>query len=266
MKLNNKGFAASGVLYTLLLLFLVLIVNLLSMFSNRKLILEQLKKSIMGYTYKKYENGTIVYFNPITGLKCSIDDYNENVDDLGVSIGSNSNTKEGCMKWYIFNDDEKSKKVNLLLDHNIVSSLSYESNDNINEKLLESTEIWNENISGIELLSVNDIKKITNNINFDISNILNKYYFETNTSEVPSEYKNYGWLYDRTGNNCKDTGCKNNSNDDITGYLTSDTLDNKVWVVNKDGSLMTTDFTTDTYGLRPAISIEKNLIRTEILN
>lgn len=44
--MNNKGFAVTGILYTLLVLFLVLMISLLTVFSNRKNILNKLKDSI----------------------------------------------------------------------------------------------------------------------------------------------------------------------------------------------------------------------------
>ena len=41
-----------------------------------------------------YENGIVVYYNPVTNTKCTS---SEAVSVVG--------TKTGCMKWYIFNDD-----------------------------------------------------------------------------------------------------------------------------------------------------------------
>ncbi|MDD2180864.1 MAG: hypothetical protein PHW32_00665 [Bacilli bacterium] len=47
MKLNNKGFAITGILYTALLLFLVLLAGILSMMSTRKIILDKMKKTTL---------------------------------------------------------------------------------------------------------------------------------------------------------------------------------------------------------------------------
>lgn len=47
MRLNNKGFAMSGVLYPVLLLFLVLIMTILSLMANRKVIFDKTKLSII---------------------------------------------------------------------------------------------------------------------------------------------------------------------------------------------------------------------------
>jgi competence protein ComGC len=59
-------------------------------------------------TYIVYANGTAVYFNPVSGAKCT----------AGEAV-STTGTKTGCMKWYTFNDTgNTSETINLLLDHN----------------------------------------------------------------------------------------------------------------------------------------------------
>lgn len=47
MKLNNKGFAISSMLYSILLLFLMLIVGVLAVLGNRKVILDKVKNEIV---------------------------------------------------------------------------------------------------------------------------------------------------------------------------------------------------------------------------
>ena len=47
MKLNNKGFAITGIIYAILLLFIVLIVGILMMLGNRKILLDKLKNEII---------------------------------------------------------------------------------------------------------------------------------------------------------------------------------------------------------------------------
>ena len=46
MKLNNKGFAISGILYAVMILFLTIIISLLALMANRKLILDKYKKEV----------------------------------------------------------------------------------------------------------------------------------------------------------------------------------------------------------------------------
>ena len=60
MKLNNKGFVTSAVLYSLLILFITILLGILALFSNRKMILDKLKGDIKGEVdqdkYIKYVN------------------------------------------------------------------------------------------------------------------------------------------------------------------------------------------------------------------
>ena len=67
--------------------------------------------------YKKYENGTAIYYNPVEGKICS--DYKEE--------NSKTGTKTGCMKFYTFNDDKNSSTVNMILDHNTTALVAYNS-------------------------------------------------------------------------------------------------------------------------------------------
>ncbi len=46
MKLNNKGFAVTGIIYSALLLFLVLLAGILSMMATRKVLLDKIKKEV----------------------------------------------------------------------------------------------------------------------------------------------------------------------------------------------------------------------------
>ena len=68
------------------------------------------------YTYgeKVYYNGEVVYFNVDTGKICT--DY--------IETQSNTGVKNGCMKFYAFNDDG-GDKVNLILDHNTTAVVTW---------------------------------------------------------------------------------------------------------------------------------------------
>ena len=67
-------------------------------------------------TTKVYENGTAIYYNPVTGTTC---DSSEAVSTTG--------TKTGCMKWYTFNDSSESSTVDVILDHNTTALLAWYS-------------------------------------------------------------------------------------------------------------------------------------------
>lgn len=65
MKLNNKGFAISGILYAVMILFLTLVVALLAMISNRKVALDKYKKEVKGELNDKAETyGARVQISP----------------------------------------------------------------------------------------------------------------------------------------------------------------------------------------------------------
>ena len=69
-----------------------------------------------GSSTKTYSNGEVVYFNVTTGEKCTSSDYTETQSNTGV--------KEGCMKFYAFNDNG-GNVVNLLLDHNTATTVPW---------------------------------------------------------------------------------------------------------------------------------------------
>ena len=46
MKLNNKGFAISGVIYAIMFLFIILIFAILGLLGTRKIILDKYKKEV----------------------------------------------------------------------------------------------------------------------------------------------------------------------------------------------------------------------------
>lgn len=87
MRLNNKGFVSSAVLYTLLVLFISLLLGILALFSNRKMILDKLKDDIKEEVdrdkYLKYIN---TYLDDITSKSCS---------ESGLYFFKNSNLVNG---------------------------------------------------------------------------------------------------------------------------------------------------------------------------
>lgn len=147
-------------------------------------------------TYTVYENGTAVYFNPVTGKFCS--DYK--------SANSGNAVTEGCMKWYIFNDYEDAENVTMLLDHNTTSVMfmsdAIASNsftvtlDNIKTTLNNDTASWQSSLSP-RLLSMMDLQNI---LDEDATGIQSTISFG-NSSCNSGNYtqKNLkAWLFDRT--------------------------------------------------------------------
>ena len=120
------------------------------------------KSGSKGYYYY-YENGTAVYYNPVSGKICA--------ESEAVSI---TGTKTGCMKWYIFNDSSDSSTVTMILDHNTTAviawyssekNIPYEESDAKTEvDKLVSVSKWRD---VPRLISVDEILKITGKKNFD---------------------------------------------------------------------------------------------------
>ncbi len=210
-------------------------------------------------TYKtSYLNGDIVYYNPTSGKKCSVTDYNNN------STASNNGNKVGCMKWYAFNDTGSTQsRINLLLDHNttVASSWGYSNVNGPTEaltKLKNDTKDWSDilvvpseyNIKQLvdlspttyyqldytgykaRLISAEEVAGIVGYTTWKQSSYsAPTFYFDSKlTTESPTCKSGntsgcqYGWLYDRTSISCKTYGCLNNASSSmggIGGYWTS---------------------------------------------
>lgn len=265
-KLNNKGFAMTGVLYMSLLIFLILIVSLLNMFLSRKNVLDKLKDNAIATVtpYPVYYNGMPVYYNPEKGLKCTQEEYNSNPDKLG---------KTGCLKWYTFNDNNSSSTVNMILDHNTTSIVAWNSSGSNSEmkeiKVALENDIatWNNEVkTTARLITADEIAEITSNKTFDSATTTSSeyFYFETNSTIEPSPHNtNYAWLYDYT-HSCTDYGC--NVGDLSTyGYWTSTPVVGSsidVWRVGRRGYLHYGNVVITGYdcGVRPVITVSKSSI------
>lgn len=74
MKMNNKGFAISGILYTILIIFMVSMITLLFNLQNRKTILDELKTDAVEAV--ESDNNYEYLLNEINALKASIQPQN----------------------------------------------------------------------------------------------------------------------------------------------------------------------------------------------
>lgn len=147
-------------------------------------------------TYTVYANGTVVYFNPVTGEFCS--DYKESNSGNGVT--------EGCMKWYIFNDYKEAEKVNLLLDHNTTSIMLMSSavGKNVNDVTLANiittintdTASWQQTLKP-RLLSMMDLRNILNEDATGIQSIISFGKSSCNSGNYKQKSLK-SWLFDRT--------------------------------------------------------------------
>ena len=268
MKRKENGFAATGILYTILLVFLVLMTTLLATLSSRSRILEKLKKDAKSESAEVknvvYANGTEIYYNPETGKKCT--GYTE--------ANSKTGTKNGCMKWYVFNDDDKSSTVNVILDHNTTAKVAWNSTGynyemkEVADTLETDTSNWKSDLNP-RLIEANEIAKITGHPTFDASKRgQEEFYFDSNNKTQKANASNkskYAWLFDYTYE-CTSYGC-NKADSSTWGYWTSSPgKDNtfSAWHVLRNGFL--NDIIGGNYvtytggGVRPVITISKSNI------
>lgn len=107
-----------------------------------------------------FDNGEVIYFNPTTGKKCNENDYKTNLNNYSttntLSDGTKSPTglKNGCMKWYAFNDSVNNGLVNLMLDHNTTAKVAWNTSKNNKDGMKEivtalknDTDSWHESLT-----------------------------------------------------------------------------------------------------------------------
>ena len=201
-------------------------------------------------TTKSFKNGTAVYYNPVSGEKCSESESK-----------STTGTKSGCMKWYVFNDKEGNATVNVILDHNTTARVAWNSTGNNSEMkevadaLKKDTRTWK---NTARLITANEVAKITGNTGFD-ANKENQDWFclDTNQPDTTSYCakaqgtSEYAWLFDYTYE-CTNYGC-NTSDLSTWGYWTSTSS----WHVSRFGHLSNTNANYADSGVRPVITISK---------
>ena len=236
-------------------------------------------------TYTVYANGTAVYFNPVTGAKCT----------AGEAV-STTGTKTGCMKWYAFNDGgDTSETINLILDHNTTATVAWNSTGsnvsgptNVLTQLATDTSSWsgvptrtdsysvsngtstytiNYSTYKARLIKASEIATITGNSSFVEATVLETSWFyldSNNQTKTVSTIgaSNYDWLFDYT-NGCTTSGCNVNDSSNY-GYWTSTAVVGNVssaWRIGRDstlGSLSNDIGNASTFGLRPVITISKS--------
>ncbi len=212
-----------------------------------------------------YLDGTVIYYNPETNRKCSVTDYNENIN------ASNVGNKTGCMKWYTFNDENLSDTtVNLILDHNTTVSVAFNSKNistsmkEVTASLVSDTSTWDKSLNA-RLIKATEIAQIVSYNDFDSTQ--NEVYIDTLTSTAPTSLSNYkyGWLYDRLSTSCKESSnCLNNAEiNDVTatmwGYWTSTARFSLAWSLDYYGRLQGTNPTTVSgIGIRPVITVNRD--------
>ncbi|MDD3453496.1 MAG: prepilin-type N-terminal cleavage/methylation domain-containing protein [Bacilli bacterium] len=233
--------------------------------------------------YEVYENGTAIYFNPETGLKCTV----------GEAL-STTGTKTGCMKWYTFNDNESSNTVNLILDHNTTATVAWNSTEsnvsgptNVMTQLASDTSSWagvptrtdsysvsngtatytiNYSTYKARLITAREIATITGNSSFvEVTATTSNWFYldggQTQTATTTGA-SNYDWLFDYT-NDCTSYGC-NIADASNYGYWTSTAVSGDTyyaWYVGRCGDVGSNYVDDmDSFGVRPVITIPKSTL------
>ena len=204
-------------------------------------------------TYLVYSNGTAIYYNPETNSKCNESD-----------AVSTTGTKTGCMKWYTFNDEgENSSTVNMILDHNTTATVSSWSASKT--QITTDTKNWDSSLNA-RLITADEIAKITGNTNWTSTTATTSDWFyldsnnQTQTEKTQGASK-YAWLFDYT-DNCTSYGC-NIADSSTYGYWTSNAVagsSSRAWRVDGSGNLYCNSVSFTNYGIRPVITISKDII------
>ena len=228
----------------------------------------------------------IVYLDP-TNL--------ENSCNASNSV-SETGTKVGCMKWYIYAEDDSN--YNMILDHNTTETVAWNDSHTENTEMKEvkealdsDTSTWDKSLNA-RLITADEVAHIVGAdrddtlkwsstkpygvLDLDIDKYSAKFYLDgsgTTYGEWQTQVANstnkskYAWLYDYTIN-C--AGCNIETYSSTNGYWTSnyvvgDDFTGSAWAINNDGELNTynvySTWGSTIYGLRPVITVPKNVIK-----
>ena len=227
--------------------------------------IEELYQKQVGPTYVILNTGEthkgIVYLDP-TDLtkKC-----------IASNSVSTTETKTGCMKWYVFIDDTNKNEYTMILDHNTTATTNWNSNNDntdpseINAEVLKLVSDYGWKITP-RLITAQEIANIAN-----VSWSGNTAYrlgtgtdvdFKNMTSEQQARHRSYHWVFDYT-NSCTTYGCS--VDDSATrGYFTSTPYSaeaGRVFLMTYAGRFDTGNAKMNGYGIRPVITISKSIIK-----
>ena len=218
----------------------------------------------------------IVYLDP-TDLTKYCDESNSE---------STTETKTGCMKWYIFDDSENN--YTMILDHNTTARIKWnDSNSNVAYEESNLKEVVDDLVttSGWKvtprLITADEIAKITGNTSWTSTS--SWFYLDSNNQTIStydsSNRSKYAWLYNNL-RKCKtdttDHGCVIEDNNTYTGYGTAGDgqtwaywtstpygtagSGSHVWDVYGAGDLVSNAADITDRGVRPVISISKSIL------
>ena len=244
---------------------------------------------------KTYANGEVVYFNVTTGEKCS--DYTETQSNTGTKTGcmkfyafnddggSNVNllldhNTTATVAWNSSGSNASGPKkvLNQLKEDTKfwVGTITPE-NYSIDQSNQTSETKYTVDYSSYKarLITAQEVATITGNTTWNEKTSISDFFFDTNTTTASDTCKydystktsvttgcKYGWLYDRTGKDCTNKGCLNNSDQETYGYWTISpraSYSGYAWNVTSGASLYSKDVDNDYYyGVRPVITVLKS--------
>ena len=297
---NNKGFAITSIIYAMLILFLGLIFLILGNLASRKAMFDKEKNEILmrfngDESRKKFENGEVVYFDVTTGEKCS--NYTETQSNIGVKVGCmkfyafNDDGKDtvnlildhnttATVAWNSSGSNASGpKEVLKQLNDDTKSWVGTKtpSNYTMDQTGQTSNAKYTIDYSSYKarLITAQEVATITGNTTWNEKTSISDFFFDTNTTTASDTCKydystktsvttgcKYGWLYDRTGKDCTNKGCLNNSDQETYGYWTISpraSYSGYAWNVTSGASLYSKDVDNDYYyGVRPVITVLKS--------
>ena len=171
---------------------------------------------------------------------------------------STTGTKEGCMKWYAYSDD--GTNYNMILDHNTTAKIT--SWNASKTQITTDTTSWDSSLKA-RLVTAEEIAKITGNTNWTSAS--EWFCLDTNQPDDagcynPTKISKYSWIYDYT-KECVNYGCSK-ADSSNSGYWTSTIYNsNASWGINSNGVLYYNGAEEIERGLRPVITISKDIIQ-----
>lgn len=202
-----------------------------------------------GKRYPVYATGTPIYFNVTTGEECTLSEANANYDGKTIN-----DINSGCMKFYVFNDDNVKSYMNLILDHNIGGGYWYRPNPVVVDnsfgpitallRLKSKTDEW----QGVE--------KLNNYM----------YYFNNGTENITCEIKYKDEEYKarlltkfeaNTIINYDFTHTNQNINNGYFTDMAVDNTKNAAYVVLGNKTFGSINVASGWYGIRPVIHLSK---------
>ena len=195
-----------------------------------------------------YENGEVVYFNPVENKACTVNEYNNN---------SAKESFQGCLKWYAYLDSPSSSTVKLMLNQNAKEYDSLTDNAINLEAVIKELEAKNWNnavLNTFNIISAEEIATIVGNTSFslgdDIKNISsNSWLFDNIRDESVASELHWGYVTSTPYSGI---------NGDMLYYIFLNNL-----YTADSGSM---DFQITPIGIRPSIVVDKTLLANNIIS